>query len=457
MTSSLNITRLDHRRHDVAGELARLRERLSPRGDILSEAGRHRTIAVFGEPLSPAQVVERICGDIRQRGIDAVLEYSRRLDGADLRPDEIRVPAGDLRRAHADADPAFLLALRRVRDNVLRFQSAVRHRDVSVPLAHGGFLRQRYTPLDRVGLYFPGGAALYPSTVVMTVVPAQAAGVGGIAVASPPTPLGAYHPDLLAACHELGVTEVYRVGGAQAVAALAYGVEGLPRVDKVCGPGNIFVALAKRFVFGEVGIDSMAGPSEVVILADETADPSHVALDLISQSEHSPGSSVLVTWSEPLWTGVANELGRQLDRLARGDLARHSLEEYGALVLVSDKAAAVRLADSLASEHVHLQCAGASDLLPQITKAGAVFVGGDSPVAVGDYAAGPSHVLPTGGTARFSSGLSSNDFLRSTSILHFTRDDLAAVAEDVAVLAEKEGLTAHHESVRARLASLSAG
>jgi histidinol dehydrogenase len=447
----LNIARIDTRRPDAAAQVAALRAKLAPDGNVVSEAGRRKTVEVFGEPLTPTQVVERICHEVRTRGVEAVVDYTAKLDGKRLSAGELRVPPAELAAAHAAAEPEFLEAVRRIRDRILRFQRAILHRDVTVELSHGGYLTQRYLPLARVGVCVPGGAAAYPSTVLMTVVPAQAAGVGEIAVVAPPTPFGSYNGDLLATCHELGVREVYRVGGAQAVAALAYGVEGLARVDKIVGPGNLFVALAKKLVFGEVDIDSIAGPSEVIVLAGPTARPDFTAADLIAQAEHAPGSSILVTWHEPLVQAVADQLERQLAALERGELARQSLEAFGALVLVRDENEAVQLANELATEHLHLASPEAQLLAPRIRQAGAVFLGEYSPVPVGDYAAGPSHVLPTGSTARFASGLSANDFLRSNSMIHFTRGGLEEIAADVLLLAEKEGLTGHAASVRVRL------
>lgn len=446
----LKIRRIDGRRDDIRGAIAELRERLSPRGNVVSEAGRRRTIEVFGEPLTPVQVVERICGEVRSRGLPAVLEYSAKLDKAELTPETLRVPAAELAQAHAQADPALLATIRRVRDNILRFQQAILHHDVRIELPHGGYLRQRYLPLGRVGICVPGGAATYPSTVLMTVVPAQAAGVKELAVVAPPTKFGAYSADLLATCHELGVSEVYRMGGAQAVAALAFGVEGVPQVDKIVGPGNLFVALAKKHVYGEVDIDSIAGPSEVVVIADETTRPDFTAADLIAQAEHAPGASILITWSETVLNATHTELVKQTATLSRGALARQSLEEFGALILVRDSDEACALADEIAPEHLHIATDNAERLLEKIPHAGAAFLGNYSPVALGDYVAGPSHVLPTGGTARFASGLCANDFLRRTSVIHFTADGMAAVAPDVRVLADKEGLTAHRASVDVR-------
>ncbi len=451
MTTSLNILRIDTRQQDVRAAVAALRERLSPRGNVVSEAGRRRTIEVFGEPLSPQQVVERICHDVSVHGLAAVLDYSARIDRATLTADTLRVPAGELLSAHRAASPAFLATVRRIQDNILRFQQALVPTDVRVAGPHGSYLRQRFLPLRRVGICVPGGAAAYPSTVLMTAVPAQAAGVQELAVVAPPTPLGAYNQDLLATCHELGLTEVYRMGGAQAVAALAYGIEGVPQVDKIVGPGNMFVALAKRHVFGEVDIDSIAGPSEVVVIADDSTRADFAAADLIAQAEHAPGSGILISWSERLINAVEKELYLQMARLSRGDLARQSLEDFGALILVRDADEACALADEIASEHLHIATENAEQLLAKIPHAGAAFLGPFSPVALGDYAAGPSHVLPTGGTARFASGLSAADFVRSNSVISFTKEGLQSVADDIRTLADKEGLTAHRASVDVRL------
>ncbi len=452
---SLAIQRIDARQPEAPAAIAALRAKLAPSGNVVSEAGRKKTIEVFGKPLLPSEVVEHICADVRSQGLEAVLKYSAKLDGAQLTAATLRVPVEELAAAHAKAAPDFLATLRRIRDNIHRFQSAILHRDVQIELPQSGYLRQRYLPLERIGICVPGGAAAYPSTVLMTAVPAQAAGVEQIAVVAPPTSFGSYNADLLATCHELGIREVYRMGGAQAVAALAYGLDGLGggslvKVDKIVGPGNLFVALAKKLVFGDVGIDSIAGPSEVIVLADDTTQPDFAAADLIAQAEHAPGSSILITWSEKTLEAVAAALDKQLATVARGDLARQSLESFGALILVRDRAEASQLADSLATEHLHIACAEPEEMLAEIRFAGAVFIGPFSPVAIGDYVAGPSHVLPTGATARFASGLSSNDFLRSNSVIHFTQTDLNAVAEDALRMAEKEGLTAHEASVAMR-------
>ena len=451
MATTLNICRIDCASDDAREAIQELRRQLSPNGNVVSPQGRERTIAAFGEPLTPQQVVERICADVQSRGLDAVLDYTARLDNVALEPSDVHVSRDELAAAFRAADPAYLRTLRRVRDNVLAFQAGILNRDAIMRRGPNGELRLRYRPLRRVGVCIPGGAAAYPSSLLMTVVPAQAAGVEEIAVVVPPTPFGGYNADLLAACHALGVAEVHRIGGAQAVAALAYGVDGIPAVDKIVGPGNLFVALAKRHVYGEVDIDSIAGPSEVVLIADWTADPRYVAADLISQAEHSPGASILITWEPDLIDRVADALAQQLARLSRGDLARDSLERFGALILARDEDEAVRLSNMIAPEHLHISTWNPDALAERLTNAGAIFLGHDTPVAVGDYAAGPSHVLPTGGTARWASGLCSNDFLKRTSIIYVNRDGLAQLAPDVRMLADKEGLSAHRYSVDIRL------
>jgi len=446
----LNILRIDSRRDDIRAAMTELRRRLSPRGNVVSEAGRRLTVEVFGQSLAPVQVVERICDDVEERGLDAVLDYCRRIDRADLTADTIRVPRQELEKAHAGAGAALLESIRRVREHIRTFQEAILHHDVRLD-RHDGYLAQRYRPISRAGLCVPGGAAAYPSTVLMTAVPAQVAGVKQLAVVAPPTKFGAYNTDMLATCAELGITEVYRLGGAQAVAALAYGVEGIPRVDKIVGPGNLFVALAKKHVYGEVDIDSIAGPSEVVVIVDGSTRPDYTAADLIAQAEHAPGASVLIGWDAAVLDAAVAELDRQLNNLERGELARRSLEEFGAVILARDADEACELTNEIAPEHLHVATENAEQLVEKLLFAGAIFLGNYTPVALGDYAAGPSHVLPTSGTARFASGLSANDFLRTNSILHFTRAGMMDLAADVRVLATKEGLTAHRASVEIRM------
>jgi histidinol dehydrogenase len=442
--------RIDLASADGRGRLDALRRTLVSQGEMVSPAGRQRTIDVFGEPLTPRQVVEKICADVRDRGLDALLDYTRRIDRADVSRDTLRVPAAALTAAHAAVEPEFLAAVRRIRERVQRFQQAVLIRDVEVKLPGGGALRQRYLPLDRVGVCVPGGAAAYPSTLLMTVVPAQVAGVREIVVVAPPTKFGSDNAHVLATCHELGVTTVLRAGGAQAVAALAYGIEGLPRVDKIVGPGNLFVALAKEHVFGDVSIDSIAGPSEIVIVADGRGNAEGIAADMLAQAEHSPGSAILLTADAGLADRVAAALEARVATLERGDLTRDSLARFGAIVVTHSDAESAALADELAAEHLSIDTADPEATVATIRHAGAAFLGPYSPVAAGDYAAGPSHVLPTGGTARFAEGLSANSFLRGGSVIKLSQRDLADIAADIATIANVEGLTAHRRSVEAR-------
>lgn len=448
-TIPLKIARVDARA-GAAEILDQLRDKLSPRGDIVSPRGRALTEEVFGEALPPVAVVERICHDVATEGTPALLRYGKALDKADLTAAQLRVPAEDLVRAHEQADQSLIDSVRRIRDNVAEFQQAILHQDVTIEPKAGVRLTQRYLPLRRIGVCVPGGAAAYPSTVLMTVVPAQVAGVKEIAVVAPPTPFGAYNQDMLATCHELGVSEVYRVGGAQAVAALAYGCDEIAAVDKIVGPGNLFVALAKKHAYGTVDIDSFAGPSEVIVIADGSSRPDYVAADLLAQAEHSPGSAILITWDEALIDQVHQQLVEQLTTLERNELTVESLEAFGALILVKDEDHACELTDQFAPEHLHIETENPQDLIAKIHNSGAAFLGHHTPVALGDYAAGPSHVLPTGGTCNWAAGLCSNSFLRSGSVTEFDAEAMNHIADDVVHLAEKEGLTAHARSVTIR-------
>ena len=451
----MQILRIDTRKQDAAEQIRRLRAKLSPNGDVVSESGRQRTIDTFGEPLTPRQVVEKICYDIESKGLPALLDYSAKIDGAALTAETLRVPLAELESAAKNADQKLLASVRRIRHNIREFQEAILHKSVRIerPGAHAQscWLEQRYRPLRRIGICVPGGAAAYPSSVLMCAVPAQVAGVKEIALMAPPTEFGAYNADTLAVCYELGITEVYRMGGAQGVAAMAYGVEGIPQVDKIVGPGSMYVALAKQRVFGTVGIDSIAGPSEVVVIVDESTNPVYTAYDMLAQAEHSPGASILIGWDVAVLNAAVAAIGEQISKVERGQLALSSLEAFGAVILVQDAEEACRLTDEIAPEHLHIATENAKELADKISCAGAIFLGNHTPVAVGDYAAGPSHVLPTSGTARFSSGLTCNDFLRANSILHFDRNGLKTLAPDIEVLATKEGLTAHRESVMVRL------
>jgi histidinol dehydrogenase len=451
--TALKMKRIRLGEPQAAQNLEAVRAQLSAQGDVVSPRGRALTEKVFGEALPPVEVVERICADVQQRGLEALLHYTEQFDHVQLDAKTVRVTDRELAEAHAAADVTFLELIRRVRQSVLAFQLGLLHTDAVLTVAGSHELRLRYRPMHRVGICIPGGAAAYPSTLLMTVCPAQAAGVEELAVVMPPTANGAYNRDLLATCRELGVEEVYRIGGAQAVAALAFGVEGIPAVDMIVGPGNLFVTLAKRFVFGRVAIDMLAGPTELLVLADDSAVPEYVAADLIAQAEHAPGASILITWHAPLADEVLACLERQLAQLPRGRLARESLEAFGALVVARNPDEAVACANRIGPEHLHIQTRQPETLMEGITNAGAIFLGHHTPVALGDYVAGPSHVLPTGGTARFASGLCANDFLRRSSVIAFTPTGLRQKAEDVRLLAEKEGLTAHAASVDVRLAA----
>lgn len=447
---ALKLRRIDLTANSATAQIVKLRDQFRTDAEVVSAASKKKTVAVFGEALPPVRAVERICNEVRDKGLPAALHYTELFDGVKLKPDQIKVKPAELADAHAAVGDEFLEVIRQIRYNVVQFQSGLLHSDAEMrnPLRHD--LQVRYRPLKRVGVYCPGGAAAYPSTLLMTVCPAQTAGVKQIVVCMPPNDRGAYNREMLATCHELGVTDVYRLGGAQAIASMAYGVDGLKPVDMIVGPGNQYVALAKKRVFGQVAIDCIAGPSEIVVLADDSAHPDYVALDLIAQAEHSPGVAILVTWYEPLVEEVYNALQKRLAKLARADLARDSLNRYGALVLAPNKAAAAECVNTLAPEHLHIQTRDPDATLEDIDSAGAVFLGPFTPVAVGDYVAGPSHVLPTGGTARFASGLNVNDFRKRTSILRFTRKGLQDIAGDVVFLANKEGLTGHAASVEMR-------
>lgn len=458
MTTSepfLKIPHFDSRNENIHTMMKALRQKLSPRGNIVSAAGRQRTIEIFGEPLTPQQTVDKICNDIQTMGLEAVLDYSKRIDHAELTAGTVRVPLSELQAAHAAADPEYLAAVRRIRSRIERFQKAILHQNVRIEV-EDGYLEEWYRPLHRVGCCVPGGAAAYPSSVLMNCVPAQVAGVDEIAVMAPPTATGSYNPDMLATCYEIGITEVYRLGGAQGVAALAYGVTAancevvIPKVDKIVGPGNLFVALAKRHVFGEVAIDSIAGPSEVVVIVDSTTRADYTAYDLLAQAEHSPGASILIGWDAAALERAEAEIAKRFGPLERGQLARQSMEEFGAIILAKDAEDACRLTDEIAPEHLHIATENARELAMKIRNAGAIFLGNHTPVALGDYAAGPSHTLPTSGTARFASGLSANDFLRPHSVQHFEQAGLDHLADDVYQMATKEGLTAHRASVEIR-------
>lgn len=394
--------------------------------------------------------VARILRDVAERGDAAVAQYTEKYDGTKLRAEQFRVGAEELKKAHRQLDRDLLASLRGAVENVRRYQAGI-FAARSLKLSEGTGIR--YTPIKRVGVCVPGAAAPLPSTVIMTVVPAQVAQVKEIAIVSPPRHEGTVHPVILAVCHELGVNEVYRIGGAQAVAALACGTQSIRKVDMIVGPGNKWVQWAKKNVACDyVGIDSVAGPSEILIIANEQADPAWVAADMLSQAEHAADSSAIVlTHSERLARQIITELKEQLRQSSRSAQAEGSLMSHSLICVVEGIDEAIRTADDFAPEHLQIQCGDKSrQLADRITNAGAIFIGPYTPVAVGDYWAGPSHTLPTGTRAKFSSALTSNDFVKSISIVEYSKEQLARSAEDIIRLAEVEGLHAHAESVRIR-------
>ncbi|WP_055556389.1 histidinol dehydrogenase [Streptomyces sp. NBRC 110028] len=397
--------------------------------------------------------VRPICDDVRHRGTAALIEYAHRFDGVTM--ERVRVPAEALTRALDELDPAVRAALEESVRRARLVHREQRRADHTTQVVPGGTVTERWVPVERVGLYAPGGRSVYPSSVVMNVVPAQEAGVASMAVASPPQAEfdGLPHPTILAACALLGVDEVYAAGGAQAVAMFAYGTEECRPVSMVTGPGNIWVAAAKRLLKGRIGIDAEAGPTEIAILADATADPVHVAADLISQAEHDPlAASVLVTDSEELAAAVEKELEVQVaatkhveDRIAPALAGRQS-----GIVLVDGLDQGLAVVDAYAAEHLEIQTEDAAAVAARVRNAGAVFVGAYAPVSLGDYAAGSNHVLPTGGCACHSSGLSVQSFLRGIHVVDYTREALAEVAGHVVTLADAEDLPAHGAAVKAR-------
>ena len=383
--------------------------------------------------------------EVASRGDAAVAEFTETFDGVKLKPSEFRVSSSELKAAHEGIDRALLASLRRAIENVRRYQSEI---FVADKFRHAGV---RYTPIHHVGICVPGASAPLPSTVTMTAVPAQVAGVERIAVVSPPRYRGTIHPVTLGVCYELGITEVYRIGGAQAVGALAHGTESIRPVDKIVGPGNLWVQMAKKEVLGMVGIDSIAGPSEVLVIADDSANPAWVAADMLSQAEHAPGSAVLFTDSKPLAEKVLAELEKQVETLSRCSEAVECLAGYSGIVVFGSMEDCIKWADLFASEHLQVQCGARSrEVACCIRNAGAIFIGPYSPVALGDYLAGPSHTLPTGTSARFFSPLSANDFVKSSSIIEYDATSFAAAAEDVIRLAQTEGLDAHARSIQIR-------
>ncbi len=415
--------------------------------DSLPEEVADRTQAVFGERLSPEQSVKRILQDVESQGDDAVKRYGKLLDG--LESESLEVTAAEIDHAKAHLSLDLLQALQLAASRVEQFHQATMRKSW-VDLGSG--LGELVTPIERVGIYAPGGSAAYPSTVLMTAVPARVAGVKEIVLASPPQGGADINPAVLAAASIAGVDRVYRIGGVQAIGALAYGTETVPKVDKICGPGNIFVTLAKRMVFGNVDIDGLFGPTETVVIADETASPELCAADLLAQAEHdSLAAPILVTTSPALIGEVEGELERQLALLDRSEMAGASIEQRGKVILVDSLDEAVDLANHIAPEHLCMMIDRPWEWAGKVKHVGGLFLGAFSPEVMGDYIAGPSHVMPTGGSARFSSALSVHHFLRTVPVVGLKPETYLELAAAATTIANAEGLTGHARAVQARL------
>ncbi|MEP9410904.1 MAG: histidinol dehydrogenase [Candidatus Brocadia sp.] len=395
--------------------------------------------------------VLEIIHDVKKQKDKALAKYSKRYDKVFLSPGDFRVTDREIEEAYRKISLPLVKSIQRAITNIWTYQEHIRTRSIGPLKANGIVLNTLYSPLESVGIYVPGGAASYPSTVLMNAIPARVAGVDKIIMTTPPSTDGTIPPERLVAAREAGVNEVYKIGGAQAIAALAFGTETIPKVDKIVGPGNIFVTLAKKEIFGYAGIDMLAGPSEVLIIADDHANPAFVASDLLSQAEHAPGVSMLVTFSELLVKQIITELKRQITRLKRHTVTKECLDKFGIIILTKNIDECVETANTLAPEHLQIMTRNPRALLPGIKHAGAIFLGAYTPVALGDYIAGPSHVLPTSGTARFSSGLSVNDFLKRTSVITYSKTALREVYNDLTEISEAEGLDAHTWSVQIRL------
>lgn len=390
-----------------------------------------------------------IIADVQTRGDAALFDYAERFDGAKLTA--LKVSEEEIERAFASRSREFIETLKRAKENIEAFHSRQKRNGFTVTDKEGIVLGQRVLPVERAGLYVPGGTAAYPSSVLMDAVPAKIAGVSEIVIATPPNKAGEINPAILAAAKIAGVTAIYKMGGAQAIAALAYGTETVPKVDKIVGPGNIYVATAKRRVFGAVDIDMIAGPSEILVVADSTADASSVAADMLSQAEHDKNSSaVLVCDSAALAEAVSAELEAQIEKLPRRDIARASVDNNGKIIITKNLADAVRISNLIAPEHLELCVDDPFSLLSLVKNAGCVFMGKNVPEALGDYFAGTNHTLPTGGTARFSSPLSVDDFIKTSNFVYYTKEALKDAKDDVAAFARIEGLEAHAKSVLIR-------
>ncbi|MBF2098438.1 MAG: histidinol dehydrogenase [Gloeomargaritaceae cyanobacterium C42_A2020_066] len=420
--------------------------------DALAELQRIRDRIYDDQMVHREATVREILQKVKRLGDQALLDYTAEFDGQVLSLEDLRVSSAELDAAYQHTSPELLAALRLAQQRLEDFHRQRLPKSWVCFDNYHSVLGRRYTPVERAGLYIPGGRAAYPSTVLMNVIPAKAAGVPRIVLVTPPGPQKQVNPAVLVAAQECGVTEIYRVGGAQAVGALAYGTETIPKVDLICGPGNLYVTLAKKLVYGTVGIDSLAGPSEVLVIADHTARPDLVAADLLAQAEHDPlAAAILITPDLALARQVVAAVAHQLQDHPRRTLTEKAIAHYGLVVVVNNLEEAASLANEFAPEHLEIATATPWDMLPLIKHAGAIFVGHNTPEAVGDYLAGPNHTLPTSGAARYASGLSAEVFLKASSLIEFTPAGLGALAETVQTLAVEEGLFSHGESVRLRV------
>ncbi len=394
--------------------------------------------------------VAKIVEDVRLRGDDAVFEYTEKFDNARICADNIRVTEAEIKEAYRLADPALIDVIRKALVNIRAYHE--KQKKYSWFDSESGILLgQKVTPLSRVGVYVPGGKAVYPSSVLMNIVPAKVAGVEKIVMTTPCSAEGKVNPNTLVAAKEAGADEIYKAGGAQAIAALAFGTQTIPKVDKIVGPGNIYVALAKKAVYGFVNIDSIAGPSEILVLADEGANPRYVAADLLSQAEHDEmASAILITDSRKLAEAVSLEVDRFVEKLSRKEIIRASLDQFGYILIAENLNAAIDAANEIASEHLEIMTENPFDVMTKIKNAGAIFLGPYSSEPLGDYFAGPNHILPTNGTARFFSPLSVDDFVKKSSIVYYSREALEAVHTQIETFAKAEQLTAHANSIQVR-------
>ncbi len=395
--------------------------------------------------------VQAILDEVKEKGDEALFSFTERFDGVRLTKDTLRVTEEEIEEAYRQVDPELLAVIRRALVNIRSFHEKQKRSSWFDSQPNGTLLGQKITPLQSVGVYVPGGKAVYPSSVLMNIVPAKVAGVERIIMTTPPGRDGKISPNTLVAAHEAGVSEIYKAGGAQAIGALAYGTTSIPKVDKIVGPGNIYVALAKKAVYGFVSIDSIAGPSEILVLADETANPRFVAADLLSQAEHDEmASAILVTTSRELARQVSAEVDGFLEELSRRNILEKSLENYGWILVADTMEEAIETANAIASEHLEIVTKDPFQVMTRIRNAGAIFIGEYASEPLGDYFAGPNHVLPTNGTAKFFSPLGVDDFIKKSSLVYYSREALEAVHEDIIRFAKAEGLTAHANSIAVR-------